>query len=136
MLLPITFGVPWVLLSQLMAEIIFVGSVSYERNSDPDREWLGRAAGWFAATSVVWAVGAFLVFAGALLVQIAHSNAHAYVAASGGMRCSAAVPRRCEDRQQKQPHSFSLQHRVGGDRPDLRCRIDHRAFNRFRRSII
>jgi hypothetical protein len=85
LLLPITFGVPWVLLSQLMAEIIFVGSVSYERNSDPDREWLGRAAGWFAATSVVWAVGAFLVFAGALLVQIAHSNAHAYVAASGGI---------------------------------------------------
>ncbi|MGA8321535.1 MAG: hypothetical protein WB774_12110 [Xanthobacteraceae bacterium] len=46
---------------------------------------LGRAAGWFAAKSVVWAIGAFLVFAGALLVQIAHSNAHAYVAASGGI---------------------------------------------------
>ncbi|MGB6935986.1 MAG: hypothetical protein WBE14_04610, partial [Xanthobacteraceae bacterium] len=42
-------------------------------------------AGWFAAKSVVWAIGAFLVFAGALLVQIAHSNAHAYVAASGGI---------------------------------------------------
>ncbi|MGA9893764.1 MAG: hypothetical protein WBQ55_15745, partial [Xanthobacteraceae bacterium] len=40
------FGVPWVLLSQLMAEIIFVGSVSYERNSDPDREcWAAPPAG-------------------------------------------------------------------------------------------
>ena len=85
LLLPIIFGVPWVLLSQLMAEIIFVGLVSYERNSDPDREWLGRAAGWFAAASVVWAVGAFLVFAGELFVQIANSKAHAYVAASGGI---------------------------------------------------
>lgn len=89
LLLPIIFGVPWILMSQLMAEIIFVGLVSYERNSDPDREWLGRAAGWFAATSIVWAVGAFLVFAGEWFVQIAssevHAEAHAYVVASGGI---------------------------------------------------
>jgi hypothetical protein len=40
----LVFGVPWVLLAQLVAEMIFVGLSSWEEGSDSDREWLGRAA--------------------------------------------------------------------------------------------
>jgi Patatin-like phospholipase len=70
--LPIIFGIPWVLMSQLIAEMIFVGLASYERDFDPergsdrergsdsDREWLGRAAGWISAAAIGWAVTAFL----------------------------------------------------------------------------
>jgi Patatin-like phospholipase len=58
--LPIVFGIPWVLMSQLIAEMIFVGLVSYEDQSDSDREWLGRAAGWVSAAAIGWAVMAFL----------------------------------------------------------------------------
>ena len=57
---PIVFGIPWVLMSQLIAEMIFVGLVSYEDQSDSDREWLGRAAGWVSAAAIGWAVMAFL----------------------------------------------------------------------------
>ena len=87
LLLPIIFAVPWLIMSQLIAEIIFVGLVSYEPNSDSDREWLGRAAGWFAALAIVWAVVAVLVFAGELLVQAADGTIHKYIAASGGIIC-------------------------------------------------
>ena len=63
-ILPVIFGVPWILISQLLADMIFVGLVSYEINSDADREWLGRAAGWVAATAVIWIVTTFITFAG------------------------------------------------------------------------
>ena len=58
--LPVVFGIPWVLMSQLIAEMTFVGLVSYEDQSDSDREWLGRAAGWVSAAAIGWAVMAFL----------------------------------------------------------------------------
>jgi Patatin-like phospholipase len=58
--LPVVFGIPWVLMSQLIAEMTFVGLVSYEDQSDGDREWLGRAAGWVSAAAIGWAVMAFL----------------------------------------------------------------------------
>src|SRR5208282_1849209 len=69
LLLPIIFGVPWVLTAQLAADVIFVGLTSYEDNADSDREWLGRAAGWLAASAVVLALTTFLVFAGEYAIQ-------------------------------------------------------------------
>jgi hypothetical protein len=36
LLLPMVFGVPWILTSQLAAEMIFVGLVSYEDESDSE----------------------------------------------------------------------------------------------------
>jgi hypothetical protein len=91
LLLPIMFGIPWVLASQLAAEMVFVGFVSYENDSDSDREWLGRGAGLAAATAIVWAVTAFLSIA--VGHYIIHENqvdgvVHhfgAYVAGLGGM---------------------------------------------------
>ena len=85
LLIAMTLGVPWVLMSQLVAGIVFAGLASYEDKSDPDREWLGRAGGWIAAAAVAWALIAFLVFDGGYFVQIASVRFHKYVVASGGV---------------------------------------------------
>jgi hypothetical protein len=91
LLIPMILGVPWVLMAQLLAEIIFVGFTSKEKQSDPDREWLGRAAGWLAAAAVAWALVAFLVFAGGYFVQDPDSRyrvsklTHQVIVALGGI---------------------------------------------------
>jgi hypothetical protein len=85
LLLPIIFGVPWVLSAQLIADNIFGGLVSYEANSDADREWLGRAAGWLAAIAIAWALVAFLVFAGDYFVLLLVDLGHKYIVAAGGV---------------------------------------------------
>jgi hypothetical protein len=95
--LPIIFGIPWVLMSQLIAEMIFVGLASYERDSDPergadkergsdsDREWLGRAAGWVSVAAIGWAVITFLsVGVGNLVWNHQHYDLGRYIAALGG----------------------------------------------------
>jgi hypothetical protein len=85
LMLPIIFGVPWVLMAQLLADNVFGGLVSYEPFSDADREWLGRAAGWLAAMAVVWALTALLVFAGDYLVQNLALAGHKVVVGAGGV---------------------------------------------------
>jgi hypothetical protein len=85
LLIPIIFGVPWVLTSQLTADNIFVGLASYEPISDSDREWLGRAAGWLAAGAIAWALTAFLVFAGGYFIQTATGWTEKIVVSLGGV---------------------------------------------------
>ena len=41
------YGVPWIIMAQLIAEMIFVGLTSWQPYSDSDREWFGRSTGWF-----------------------------------------------------------------------------------------
>ena len=41
----IVFGVPWTLMSLLLASMIFVALSNSERDSDADREWIARAGG-------------------------------------------------------------------------------------------
>jgi hypothetical protein len=84
-LVPVILGVPWVLASELFAEMVFVGLVSYERNSDSDREWLGRRAGWIAATAVIWAVATFIVFAAGHFLLGAYAAFRPYIASAGGL---------------------------------------------------
>ena len=84
-LLPVILGVPWVLLGQLFADMVFVGLVSYELNSDADREWLGRAAGWGAAAAIAWILTTFITFAGGYLLIDVYKEAGAYVASLGGI---------------------------------------------------
>jgi hypothetical protein len=84
-LLPVIFGVPWVLISQLFAEMVFVGLASYENHSDSDREWLGRAAGWVAVTAIVWGLTTFIVFAGAHALLMTHTALRPYIASAGGI---------------------------------------------------
>lgn len=57
-------GVPWVLMSQLVAEIILVGLTSALDAGDGDREWLGRVAGWMLVVAVGWLALMALVFLG------------------------------------------------------------------------
>ena len=87
LLTPVILGVPWVLISQLFAEMVFVGLVSYELNSDADREWLGRCAGWVAASAVIWALTTFLAFGGGYyLIEVAYGKLIApYIASAGGV---------------------------------------------------
>src|SRR5262249_28436276 len=46
-ILLLTVGIPWGILSGLIAEMLFVGLTKDMPRSDSDREWLGRAAGWY-----------------------------------------------------------------------------------------
>ena len=84
-LVPVILGVPWVLAAQLLAEMIFVGLVSYEANSDADREWLGRSEGWTAASAIIWALTSLIAFAGGHLLIEAHAWLGPYIAAIGGV---------------------------------------------------
>ncbi len=60
----LVLGVPWVLMSQLIACTLFVGISSYKPGSDADREWFGRASGWLLAAAIVWLILTFLVYFG------------------------------------------------------------------------
>lgn len=85
-LVPVVFGVPWVLFAQLFAEVIFIGLVSYQLNSDADREWLGRAAGWVGASAIIWMLTTAITFAGDhLLIAKAYSWLGPYIASAGGI---------------------------------------------------
>jgi hypothetical protein len=63
----VVFAVPWALSAQLIADMIFVGLTSHERDSDSDREWLGRASGYLAAFALAWTIVMFLVFLAAAM---------------------------------------------------------------------
>jgi hypothetical protein len=85
LLLSVILGVPWILMAQLVSEIIFVGLASDEVKADADREWLGRAAGWLAVGAATWAILAFLVFAGGYLVENAVELGHQTLVKAGGI---------------------------------------------------
>jgi hypothetical protein len=85
LLVPMIFGMPWVLMSQMLAETVFIGLTSYEANSDSDREWLGRAAGWVAASAIVWAIVALLTLAGGYFVEASIAKLGPVVASVGGV---------------------------------------------------
>jgi hypothetical protein len=81
----IIFGVPWILLSQLLAEMIFVGLTSYETGSDSDREWLGRAAGLFMLAALIWLITMTLVFVGSVWTENLWEKFASYIAPAGGI---------------------------------------------------
>jgi hypothetical protein len=85
LLAPMVFAVPWILTSQLAAEVVFVGLVSYEAESDSDREWLGRTDGWVMAAAIAWALTAALSIALGHYVQEAFSVLGKYFASLGGV---------------------------------------------------
>src|SRR5262249_39433892 len=60
-LLAFIYGVPWIIMAQLTAEMIFVGLTSWQRYSDSDREWFGRSTGWFGVVAFGWFIATFLV---------------------------------------------------------------------------
>jgi hypothetical protein len=82
----IIYGVPWFIMAQLVAEMIFVGLTSWQINSDADREWFGRSTGWFTVAALSWAVVAFLVLVGADLLFQLYAKVSSYLGnASSGL---------------------------------------------------
>jgi len=69
--LHLVFLIPWVLLSEVLAQTVFVGLASYEPESEADREWFGRAAGWLVSVAVIWLILLFLVCFGAIATTLA-----------------------------------------------------------------
>jgi hypothetical protein len=63
----VVFGLPRIILSQVTADMIYVGLTDDPRKSDVDREWLGRVTGWLVAAATCWLVLSFTVFFGAIL---------------------------------------------------------------------
>ena len=63
-LILLLLGVPMLLLAQMISEMLFVGLASYQRHSDEDREWLGRASGMMLLWGVGWFVLMYLVYVG------------------------------------------------------------------------
>jgi len=59
-------GVPYILISQWVADMVFVGLTSFHKQFNAEQEWLGRAGGWLLVTAVGWNVLVFLTFAGFL----------------------------------------------------------------------
>jgi hypothetical protein len=74
------FGLPWVLMSFLVGEVLYAGFTSRMRFGDQDREWLGRAAGYFLSTSLVSLAFSAIVFFGPNLWD----QRHAVLAAAAG----------------------------------------------------
>lgn len=58
----LVFMVPWILISQLLAEMVFLGASSRQDGSDSDREWFARAGGWLLAIAVSWFLFTFLLY--------------------------------------------------------------------------
>ena len=79
------YGIPAFLTAHLTAEMVFVGLTAYQRNSDDDREWFGRSAGWFMALAVGWFAAALLAVLVADLVQGRHATSMTFTTlVSGG----------------------------------------------------
>src|SRR5262249_60070108 len=58
----IIVGVPWILISQWAADMVFVGLTSYEERFNVDQEWLGRAAGWPFVAAGILGLGVVVTF--------------------------------------------------------------------------
>jgi hypothetical protein len=81
----IVFTVPWVLVALLFAEMIFVGLSSRENDSDSDREWLGRAAGWYLVAALCWLMIMVLVFLGSNLATTLFAQFKTWLGPVGGI---------------------------------------------------
>lgn len=71
--LHLVFGVPLILVAQVIGDTAFVGLSSNASGSDADREWFGLASGWFLACALIWLVIALLVLFGTILSEVAFS---------------------------------------------------------------
>lgn len=82
-ILLLTAAVPWIILSGLIAEMIFVGLTKDMPQSDSDREWLGRAAGWYLVLALGWPIVMTLVFVGSTVADAAYGELKTWIAAGG-----------------------------------------------------
>ncbi|HVI91248.1 MAG TPA: patatin-like phospholipase family protein, partial [Dongiaceae bacterium] len=64
----VALGLPWLVFAQLTGEAVFTGFGSFVKGSDSDREWLGRAAGWYLLVAIGWIITVLLVYGGSTLL--------------------------------------------------------------------
>lgn len=64
----VALGLPWLVFAQLTGEAVFTGLGSFVKGSDSDREWLGRAAGWYLLVAIGWIIIVLLVYGGSVLL--------------------------------------------------------------------
>lgn len=57
-------GPPWIISGFLLGEVVYVGVTSRLPGGERDREWLGRAGGWFGIFAVAYLVFSWLVLFG------------------------------------------------------------------------
>ncbi|MDH6268694.1 hypothetical protein M2360_004101 [Rhizobium sp. SG_E_25_P2] len=94
LVLLLVFGPPWLLLAQVAAETAYVALTSASPNSDEQREWFARAAGWCIAVGVFWIVVVGLALFGSLLVGKADAGFDRlidWIAAAGGLSAVIGV---------------------------------------------
>ncbi|MCV3768603.1 patatin-like phospholipase family protein [Rhizobium sp. TRM95796] len=94
LVLLLVFGPPWLLLAQVTAETAYVALTSASPNSDEQREWFARAAGWCIAAGVFWIVVVGLALFGSLLVGKADEGFDRlidWIAAAGGISAVIGV---------------------------------------------
>lgn len=69
-------GLPWFLMSQLVAESVYVALTSAAARTDEQREWFARSAGWFMAAGAFWVLGSVPTMLGSLAVALAQGDWH------------------------------------------------------------
>lgn len=82
----VVLGMPWFLVSMLLGQMTYVLVNSYSREGDFEREWLGRAGGWYVIAALVWIAAASLSLLGSLLyesAQLAMPNVPKWLAGIG-----------------------------------------------------
>jgi hypothetical protein len=90
----VVLGTPYFLVAVIVGQLAFVMLRSYSPRGDIEREWLGRAAGWYVVVALGWIIGSTLVLfasgaaAGASLVGTGLEN---WLAPLGGISGAVAA---------------------------------------------
>src|SRR5206468_731914 len=78
----VILGMPWFLLSTMLAHALYLLLNSMSQQGDVEREWLGRASGWHLIAGFSWIMLSAIVLIGPKMID--GVLAHVLTIASGG----------------------------------------------------
>jgi len=84
----VVFGMPYFMFAVLMGQLTFVLLDNFHPRGDFEREWLGRAGGWYIAAALAWILGSSIVlFAQSVgqALSLASIKLHLGLASIGGV---------------------------------------------------
>ncbi|HEX3860215.1 MAG TPA: patatin-like phospholipase family protein [Stellaceae bacterium] len=84
----VVVGMPYFLLSIMAGQLLFTLFRSYSPRGDIEREWLGRATGWYIVVALGWMIGGTLVLfasAAAAGVSLVGEDLQGWLAPLGGI---------------------------------------------------
>ena len=84
----VILGLPWFLLSILLAQTVYTACRSYSKTGDFEREWLGRIGGWYLLAGLGWIALSGVVLLGPYLFYNADliiDNGQAWLTAVGAL---------------------------------------------------